>query len=109
MTRVVDLKFDLRVYSLEAVKKACHRFSASVSFEINLITIDEVVASLRGLNPSLSTEDLNSIALRVKNEVLEQDLRESLRTQTEPVRNLILAHAFSKTGLIEASFSAEKA
>jgi len=31
---------------------------------------------------------------------LDQDLRETLKVETEPVRNLILAHAFSKTGII---------
>ena len=35
-----------------------------------------------------------------KKEVLDQDLREKLKVETEPVRNLILAHAFSKTGII---------
>jgi His-Xaa-Ser system protein HxsD len=36
----------------------------------------------------------------LKKEVLDQDLRLKLKTETEPIRNLILAHAFSKTGLI---------
>jgi His-Xaa-Ser system protein HxsD len=35
-----------------------------------------------------------------KKEVLDQDLRLKLKAETEPIRNLILAHAFSKTGLI---------
>ena len=36
----------------------------------------------------------------LKKEVLDQELRHKLKAETEPVRNLIFAHAFSKTGLI---------
>ena len=36
-----------------------------------------------------------------KKEVLDQDLRENIKRETEAVRNLILSHAFSKTGLIQ--------
>jgi hypothetical protein len=31
---------------------------------------------------------------------LHQDLRSSIREETRQIRNLILSHAFSKTGLI---------
>ena len=34
-------------------------------------------------------------------EVLDQDLRESIKKETEGYRNLILAHVFSKTSLIK--------
>ena len=33
-------------------------------------------------------------------EVLDQNLREKIKLETAPTRNLILAHAFSRTGLV---------
>jgi len=36
-----------------------------------------------------------------KRELLDQQLRLSIKKETEPQRNLILAYAFSKTGLQE--------
>ena len=36
-----------------------------------------------------------------KRELLDQQLRISIKKETEPQRNLILAYAFSKTGLQE--------
>ena len=36
-----------------------------------------------------------------RKEVLDQDLREKIKKESEPLRNLILAHAFSKTTLVE--------
>jgi His-Xaa-Ser system protein HxsD len=38
---------------------------------------------------------------KIKNEVLDQDLRDTLSQETANIRTLILANAFSNTGLIE--------
>ena len=38
---------------------------------------------------------------RIKNEVLDQDLRDTLFKETANIRTLILANAFSNTGLIQ--------
>lgn len=37
------------------------------------------------------------------NELLDQDLREIVKREAGPLRNVILAHAFSRTQLVEKS------
>jgi His-Xaa-Ser system protein HxsD len=39
---------------------------------------------------------------RIRNEVIDQDLRSIIAKETSNVRTLILANAFSNTGLIES-------
>ncbi len=94
----ISVNFDSRVYTLIAVKKAAYKYIDSFSADISL-TNDEVRCSLKLTYPR-SDESFARLVDDFKKEVLDQDLREKLRVETEPVRNLILAHAFSKTGTI---------
>ncbi|WP_194714266.1 His-Xaa-Ser system protein HxsD [Noviherbaspirillum soli] len=96
------MEFDANAFSLLAIQKACHRFTAVASFGVNLQSRDGknciiVTASPLGMK---SEEGLDHLGKLLRNEALDQQLREQIRIQTEGVRNLILAHAFSKTGLI---------
>lgn len=92
------ISFDDRVISLPAVKKAAYKYinSFAVDFSLNG---NEILCSLTFTAPT--TQEL---ALRVaedfKKEALDQDLREQIKTETEPIRNLIFALAFSKTGIV---------
>ncbi|NJA90244.1 hypothetical protein HCX48_13590 [Rhodocyclus tenuis] len=96
------VEFDTTAYSLFAVQKACHRFSNQASFNVQVVET-EGVSSIKvflQLMNGTSDEELTRLVQLLNNEALEQQLREKIRLQTEGVRNLILAHAFSKTGLI---------
>src|SRR2546426_917656 len=90
--------FDANVYSIVAVKKAAYRFLHAFSAEIS--TEGPNIKCGMSFLSELSTESITSIIADFKKEVLDQDLRESLKRETEQVRNLILAHAFSKTGIV---------
>jgi len=46
--------------------------------------------------------DPDAVLADFRNEVLDQVLRERIRAETVEVRNLVLAAAFSKTGLTDA-------
>lgn len=96
--KTISVDFDNRVFSLIAVKKAAYRYLDSFSADISL-TNDEVRCLLKITSPR-SDESFARLIDDFKKEVLDQDLRENLKIETEPVRNLILAHAFSKTGII---------
>ena len=48
-----------------------------------------------------AADDVEAILAEFRNEVLDQTLRERIRGETQEVRNLILALAFSNTGLVE--------
>ena len=93
------LLFDENVYSIEALKKASYRNIANYSVVIK----KEEGAQLECLFSfpvKTSDEKVLEYLDDFKKEVLDQDLREIIKRETEGVRNLILSHAFSKTGLI---------
>lgn len=90
--REYELKFDVRVFHLETVKRALYRFTDRCSFDIQQ-SDSEIIIKFH-----TDSEDLLS---RIKNEVLDQDLRDTLAKETANVRTLILANAFSNTGLIQ--------
>jgi His-Xaa-Ser system protein HxsD len=90
------ITFSLRVHSLDSVKRAAYAFFGRFSFDIR-IEDDEIACLAAPLNGRES--DSAAFIKRFRNAVLDQDLRESIANQTESVRNVILAHAFSKTGL----------
>jgi His-Xaa-Ser system protein HxsD len=94
----IDISLDSAVYSLDAVKAACYRFLDKFAAEIELRE-NKILCHLT-FDESMSEALVNANLDNLKKEALDQDLRIRLKAETEPVRNLILAHAFSKTGLI---------
>lgn len=94
----VDIAFDSAVYSISAIKKAAYR--KMQFFGINVAIKDGQVICNLSFKDSLSQAQVDAYINDFKSEVLDQDLRESIKSETESVRNLILSHTFSKTGLI---------
>ena len=90
--------FDDRVISLSAAKKASYKY-------MNLFAVDfslkehEILCTLTATPPT-TKESFLRLAEDFKKEALDQDLREQVKGETEQIRNLIFALAFSKTGII---------
>lgn len=93
------LEIDLTVINLNAVKQAAYKFTDQCAFAFEqkdkklLITI----SFLHMMSPVEKEDILN----KLHNEILDQDLRKIISDETEHVRNLILANAFSNSKLIE--------
>ncbi len=92
------LRFDDRVFSLPAVKKAAYKYINSFTADITLEGND-IVCGLTFASPA-NEERASRLIEDFKKEVLDQDLREHVKAETEPIRNLIFALAFSKTGIV---------
>lgn len=90
------LKFSSETASVDAIQRAAYRFSDRFSCELIPGDIEHVCK----LTP-VGDEDLEPIVGAFRTEVLDHVLRERIRAETEPVRTMILAHAFSKTGVVE--------
>ena len=97
-SKTLSVKFDNQVFSLMAVKKATYKYIDSFSADINVK--DGEIRCLLNFSSPRNDESCARLIDDFKKEVLDQDLREHLKVETEPVRNLILAHTFSKTGLV---------
>jgi len=94
----IMVTFDDRVFSLIAIKKAAYTYLRTFSTEIT--GQDNQICCQLVFTPAVDEAARVRFVEDFKKEVLDQDLRERLKTETEAVRNVILAHAFSKTGLI---------
>ncbi|MGH9682855.1 MAG: His-Xaa-Ser system protein HxsD [Candidatus Acidiferrales bacterium] len=94
----IDVSFDLTVFSVDAVKAACYVFLDRFTPDIEIS--DRSIICHLTFSDNVSEVTAQAQVDRLKKEVLDQDLRLKLKAETEPIRNLILAHVFSKTGLI---------
>jgi His-Xaa-Ser system protein HxsD len=94
------IDFDSRIYSLDVIQRAALKFSDVCSLSFTVISdhgIGVDIQPLAGRKASVS-----QVAGLLKNEVLDQALRERIAKETETERNLILAYAFSNTKLVQS-------
>src|ERR1017187_461393 len=92
------VRFDRKVYRLSAVKKAAYKYGNI--FHVMIEEADGFI--LVSLRPTSANGDPEEAAGNFCNEVLDQELREEIAAETNGVRDLLLAHAFSKTSLIDS-------
>jgi His-Xaa-Ser system protein HxsD len=95
-----------RIYSKEAVLKASYWFT-----DVAYITFPEcpdhnlaVEMKLKSTQPSLDNPkpiSIESLIAEFCNSVLDFELRHQIDVETAPVRQLILAKAFSESGILE--------
>jgi His-Xaa-Ser system protein HxsD len=83
---------DASVYRLSAVKKAAYRLGDRCFVHIEAPTEGRFQVRLTAKSESTQLDTLEG---EFRNELLDQDLRESIAEETERVRNLIMAQAFS--------------
>ena len=93
-----SVSFDLKVFSLNAIKHAAYKYLHV--FAVDITVVDEQIQCVIHFASSVDEQKSQLIVNDFRKEALDQDLREKLKAETETVRNLILAHAFSKTGLV---------
>jgi len=95
-----SLSLSTSIYSVEAVKKTAYKFADRTSVIINpeAESAVSIVFNFIGKHAESNPEQVISDFC---NELLDQDLRERIKKETEPLRNLILAHAFSRTSLAD--------
>jgi His-Xaa-Ser system protein HxsD len=86
-------------YSLVALKKAAYRVADRCSVIFG--AIDGSSIQLQFLCSDGTAEaEVRDCVRAFFDEALDQDLRERIAAETAPLRNLILAHAFSRTRLV---------
>ncbi len=93
-----EVCFDSSVYSLDTIKKSLYRFSNLYSSNV-MIEDGRYVCHLY-ITDNLAEKKADYCVDELRKEVLDQDLREKIKKETEATRNLILAFAFSKTDLV---------
>ena len=97
-SKQILIRFDDRIISLPAVKKAAYKYINSFAVDFSLES-NEILCALTFTAPTTEEVSLKLVE-DFKKEALDQDLREQIKKETEPIRNLIFALAFSKTGIV---------
>lgn len=92
-----QLSFDRATVDLDALQRAAYAVADAMSVDITAAG-DRFVCTLY---PQEHGADLSALAHRLRTEVVDQTLRLRIGKETEPLRNLIFALAFSRTGLAE--------
>lgn len=92
------LVFDERLYDALVLQKAAYR-------SMNALTVDIALdggqfTCVLSSNIGVAESSFLSAILEFKKDVLDYQLRHRLNAETQPIKNLILGLAFSKTGLI---------
>ncbi|MGN6108231.1 MAG: His-Xaa-Ser system protein HxsD [Kofleriaceae bacterium] len=96
----ISICLDLRVYRLSAVKKAAYRLAHQFTALIGVP--DDYLLGIRlKFKPGTSEASAHEAARSFFQELLDYELREQIAEETNAVRTLILAHAFSKADLIK--------
>jgi His-Xaa-Ser system protein HxsD len=90
--------FDETTVQLEALQRAVYAVADVMTVDIARAG-GRFVCTLYARNQA---DDESELAHRLRAEVIDQTLRLQIADQTEPLRNLIFALAFSRTGLGDA-------
>ncbi len=98
----ITVQVDPRVFRLSAVKKAAYRIGDRCFVRIEIPPESGILVTLTPKSADGSPAELEG---DFRNDLLDQELREEIAEQTERVRNLLLAQAFS--GLSADSDSAD--
>ena len=94
----IDFVVDLQAYRLRAVKKVAYRLAAQCTALLGNVTDSSVSVALTFPRPTSEADALEVVRVFFQ-ELLDQELREQIAAETAPLRDLILAYAYSRTGL----------
>jgi His-Xaa-Ser system protein HxsD len=91
------LTFDRSTVDLDALQRSAYSLAAELTVDIR-VSGGDYSCTVFARTAGQSTEEL---AHRFRAEVNDQILRARIAKETEPLRNLVFALAFSQTGLVD--------
>jgi His-Xaa-Ser system protein HxsD len=94
---VWQVSFDSQSVDPSSIKRAAYKFTDQCSADLQIS--EEKIVCVFDFKNEVSEEEFRDFSIEFRNEVLDEGLRAEISAQTEPVRNLILAYAFSNAGL----------
>ncbi len=96
----LSLSFDQATVDLDALQRSAYALAREATADIRVTGADFTV-TLFPRSTGTSHADSSELAHRFRTEVNDQVLRGRIARETEPLRNLVFALAFSQTGLVE--------
>jgi His-Xaa-Ser system protein HxsD len=92
------LRFQSNVYDMDTIKKAAYRFTDVAAFDLLYENDTSIICTISALKSDKKIV-IADVMDAFKNEVLDQDLRKKISEETAPIRTVMLAYVFSRTGL----------
>ena len=92
-----EIRLSSEIFSWDVIKRAAYRLSGRCSFDFKSDG-NEIICKLVFPRPQ-PPEIVAATEVAFRNEILDQDLRARIAEETAPIRNALLAFAFSKTGI----------
>ena len=99
-TQALTMSIDTRVYRVDAVKKAAYRVADKCTIALG-IPEHELLPLHVSFHPGTTDEAADEAIRLFHQELLDEDLRATIHEETDALRALILAQAFSRASLIE--------
>jgi His-Xaa-Ser system protein HxsD len=93
----VEISFDRGTTELDALQRAAYAVADLMTVDIRGSGTDYICT----LFPRRAGLDEDALKHRFRAEVIDQALRRRIAKETEPIRNLVFALAFSETGLAD--------
>lgn len=91
------VRVDLGIYTLDALLRTAYRLSGNAFLHLQREADDVVVVRMRPRRPDY---DPDTLIREFLNTVLDQRLRAIVSAETTKTRDLIMAHALSRTTLV---------
>lgn len=92
--RIRSSLIDLSIYSREAVLKSAHRFTGVCFVRLKDVGVGQIEIHLQ---PKRDADDVDKLMAEFLNDLLDQRLRTLVAEETASSRDLIMAHALSRT------------
>jgi His-Xaa-Ser system protein HxsD len=93
----VEISFDMSTTELDVLQRAAYAVADLMTVDIRA-SGEDYICTLFPHRPGLDEDMLKH---RIRAEVIDQALRRRIAKETEPIRNLVFALAFSETGLAD--------
>ncbi len=91
-----ELRLQLGLYEISTVYKAVYLFLGRAFFHLQAVD-GELVISIRPKTPS---DKIYELIGELQNELIEQRVRDLVSSETEEIRKILYAQAFSRTNLV---------
>lgn len=92
----MKIQLEEQIYNLESIQKAAYRFIDRLTVLIQK-NGEQLICEIEAV--SGHEDKFDEHLANFKRELLDQQLRRQIKSETEDTRNLILAYAFSRSGL----------
>jgi His-Xaa-Ser system protein HxsD len=99
--RRIALELDLAVYSIGAIRAASYKFTDRCYVYLALGDAASTVIAVLAAKETSATLPVDSLLGEYVNEILDQQIRESLAADFGPLQNLIAAQAFAEGNLLD--------